>query len=118
MKGNLDTRPLFVRTKEHIHAHLLTCMIALTVVRIIQNKIVAFKGENPNKNWEMGLSGDKLIKALNSWTVSLYSDNLYRFDNIDSGDLKLILDAFKINIIPDLYSKAQLKQIKTKIEIL
>lgn len=118
MKGNLDTRPLFVRSKEHIHAHLLTCMIALTVVRIIQNKIVAFKGKNPDKNWEMGLSGDRLITALNSWTVSLYSDNLYRFNNIDSKDLKLILDSFKIHIIPDLYSKAQLKQFKGKIEIL
>jgi len=118
MKGNLDTRPLFVRSKEHIHAHLLTCMIALTVVRIIQNKIVAFKGKNPDKNWEMGLSGDRLITALNSWTVSLYSDNLYRFNNIDSKDLKLILDSFNIHIIPDLYSKAQLKQFKGKIEIL
>ena len=66
----------------------------------------------------MGLSGDKLIHALNSWTVSLYSDNLYRFNNIDSKNLKLILDAFKIHIIPDLYSKAQLKQLKGKIEIL
>ena len=117
MKGNLNTRPLFVRTKEHIHAHLLTCMIALVVIRIIQNKIVSFTGENPDKNWEMGLSGDKLIHALNSWTVSLYSDNLYRFNNIDSKNLKLILDAFKIHIIPDLYSKAQLKQLKGKIEI-
>lgn len=118
MKGNLNTRPLFVRTKEHIHAHLLTCMIALTVVRIIQNKIVKFKGEDPNKNWEMGLSGERLVNALNSWTVSLYSDSLYRFNNIDEGDLKLILDSFSIKIIPDLYNKAQLKQIKTNIEIL
>ncbi len=118
MKGNLDTRPLYVRTPEHIYAHLLSCMIALTVVRIIQNKIVAFKGMNPSKNWEVGLSGDKLINALNSWTVSLYTDNLYRFNNTDSGDLKLILDSFKINIIPDLYSKAALKQLKNKIQIL
>lgn len=118
MKGNLDTRPLFVRTPEHIHAHLLTCMIALTVVRIIQNKIVKFKGSNPDKNWEMGLSGDRLIDALNSWTVSLYSGNHYRFNNIDEGDLKLILDAFNIKIIPDLYSKADLKSIKTEIKIL
>ena len=31
---------------------------------------------------------------------------------------KLILDSFNIKIMPDLYSKAELKQIKTKIEIL
>lgn len=118
MKGNLNTRPLFVRTKEHMHAHLLSSMIALTVVRIIQNKIVKFKGASPSKNWKMGLSGQRLTEALNSWTVGLYSDNLYRFNNIDEGDLKLILDSFDIQITPDLYSKAQLKQIKTKIEIL
>ena len=118
MKGNLDSRPLYVRTPEHIHAHLLTCMIALTVVRIIQNKIVSFKGKNTTKNWEMGLSGERLTQALNAWTVSLYTDNMYRFNNIDSGDLKLILDAFNINILPDLYSKADLKQLKSKINIL
>ena len=118
MKGNLDTRPLYVRTPEHIHAHLLTCMIALTVVRIIQNKIVSFKGKDTTKNWEMGLSGERLTQALNAWTVSLYTDNMYRFNNIDSGDLKLILDAFNINILPDLYSKADLKQLKSKINIL
>lgn len=43
MKGNLHTRPLFVRTKEHSHARILICLIALIVVRIIQNKIVKFK---------------------------------------------------------------------------
>ena len=118
MKGNLDTRPLYVRTPEHIYAHLLTCMIALTVVRIIQNKIVSFKGKDTTKNWEIGLSGERLTSALNSWTVSLYTDNMYRFNNIDSGDLKVILDAFNINILPDLYSKADLKQLKNKINVL
>ena len=43
MKGILDTRPLYVRTPGPIYAHLLICMIALTVIRIIQNKIVSFK---------------------------------------------------------------------------
>ena len=43
---------------------------------------------------------------------------IHRFNNIDSGDLKLILDAFNINILPDLYSKADLKQLKSKINIL
>lgn len=74
-------------------------MIALTVVRIIQNKIVSFKGKDTTKNWKMELSGERLTQALNSWTFSLYTDNMYRFNNIDSGDLKLLLDTFNINII-------------------
>ena len=40
MKGDLSTRPLFVWSPEHIKAHLLICMIALTVMRIIQNRVV------------------------------------------------------------------------------
>ena len=43
---------------------------------------------------------------------------IHRFNNIDSGDLKLIVDAFNINILPDLYSKADLNQLKSKINIL
>ena len=39
MKGNLDTRPIFVRTKEHINAHLIICFISLLILRIIQYKI-------------------------------------------------------------------------------
>ena len=43
-------------------------MIALTVVRIIQNKIVSFKVKDTTKNWKMELSGERLTQALNSWT--------------------------------------------------
>ena len=39
MKGDLDTRPLYVHTPEHIEAHLLICMIALILVRLIQRKV-------------------------------------------------------------------------------
>ena len=62
MKGVLDSRPLRVRTSEHIEAHLLTCMIALIVVRIIQNKIVEYKGRSKDKNWESGLSAERIQK--------------------------------------------------------
>lgn len=43
-------------------------MIALTVVRIIQNKIVSFKVKDTTKNWKMELSGERLTQTLNSWT--------------------------------------------------
>lgn len=43
MKGTLDTRPIYVWTHDHIEAHLVLCKIALTVVRLIQNKIVDLK---------------------------------------------------------------------------
>ena len=46
MKSDLETRPIFVRTKEHINAHLLICLLSLIIIRIIQNKIINYS--NPN----------------------------------------------------------------------
>jgi transposase len=118
MKGSLGARPVYVRSVEHIYAHLLVCMIALVVTRIIQNKIVRFQNLRTDRNWTMGLPADRLQAALNKWTVSLFFDHKYRFNDIDDPDLKLILDSFGINIIPDLYSKSDLKTIKTGIKVL
>jgi transposase len=121
MKGNLNTRPLFVRTPNHIKAHLLICMIALTVMRIIQNKIVSSAlvssgGSLPkekNVDWTMGLSGERIQRALNKWQVELLPGDFYKFMNTNDPDLKLILDAFDIKIHPKFYRRAELKQLKT-----
>lgn len=117
MKGVLDSRPLRVRTSEHIEAHLLTCMIALIVVRIIQNKIVEYKGRSKDKNWESGLSAERIQKALNKWSVELLSNDLYRFNNIDDEDLRLILDAFQIKIPTKLFRPGELRALKASIKI-
>lgn len=120
MKGDLDTQPLYVRTPEHIYSHLLICMISLTVIRIIQNKIVDYKKSNninnPNRYWEMGLTGDKIKKALNSWTVDKFPNEYYRFNNLDNQNLKLILEAFDIHIPVKLFRKQELRHIKQLID--
>ena len=117
MKGNLKTRPLFVRTPNHIKAHLLICMIALTVMRIIQNKIVSSgfvsSAKEKNLDWTMGLSGERIQRALNKWQVELLPGDFYKFMNTNDPDLKLILDAFDIKIQPKFYRRAELKQLKT-----
>jgi len=121
MKGTLDTRPLNVRTPEHISAHLLVCMIALTVLRIIQNRIVksGFVQNAAEKgvSWTMGLSGRRVQDALNKWQVDKLPSDFYRFMNLDDPDLKLILDAFDIKIPLKLFRRAELKQIKSNIKI-
>lgn len=120
MKGDLNTRPLYVRTPEHIYSHLLICMICLTVMRLIQNKIVDHKTKqqinNKNRYWEMGLSGEKIKKALNKWTVDKFPNDYYRFNNLDDKDLKLILDSFNIKIPLKLFKKQELKHIKQTID--
>lgn len=105
MKGTIDTRPIHVWTEEHIVAHLLLCMISLTVFRIIQNKILSHTNIDTSKNWQQGMSADRLQTALRNWTVDLYTNGLYRFNNVDTGDLKTVLDAFNIKIKPELYTK-------------
>jgi len=119
MKGDLGTRPLFVRNPEHIKAHLLICMIALTVLRIIQNRIVksglVMSPSDKCVAWTMGLSGERIQRALNKWQVDLMPDDLYRFMNTDDADLKLIMDAFDIKIPPKFFRRADLRQIKTNI---
>ena len=117
MKSDLQTRPMFVRTKEHIEAHLLICMIALIVIRVIQRQIVLKNGKKDSLSWEMGLSGDRIQRALNKWTVDHLPNEYFRFNNIDDKDLKLILDSFNIDIPYKLYRKMELKQLKTNIKI-
>ncbi len=118
MKGDLETRPLYVRTPEHIDAHLLTCMISLILIRIIQKKIRDL-GENKREDayWNVGMSAERIQRALNKWEVDKLPDDLYRFMDIDDPDLALILKAFSIEIPPKLYRKADLKSIKTGTKI-
>lgn len=115
MKGTLSTRPLYVRTPEHIAAHLQICMIALVLLRIVQNRITksGLIQLDESAYWNTGLNGQRIQKALNKWKVDKLQGDLYRFMDIDDPDLKLILDAFEIKLPQKLYRRAELKAIKT-----
>lgn len=118
MKGDLSTRPLRVWTSEHIDAHLLICLIALIILRIIQKRI-RDKGLSPRYDvyWNVGMSGERIQAALNKWKVEALPDDLYRFIDIDDPDLSTILKAFDIEIPLKLYRRAELKSIKTETQI-
>lgn len=119
MKGDLETRPLFVRTPAHITAHLLICLIALIIMRIIQKRIKdsATFSADPTLYWSSGLNPHRIQNALNLWKVDLLPGEIYRFMNADDPDLKLILDAFRIRISPKLYRRAELKHLKSQINV-
>lgn len=121
MKGGLKTRPIFLSNPEHIHAHLLICMIALVMMRIIQNRIVDSglmpSAKDKDVNWTAGLSAERVQTALNKWQVEKMPHDFYRFLNIDDPDLKLILDAFHIKIPYKFFRRGELKHIKTETEI-
>lgn len=117
MKGDLETRPIYVRTNEHIHSHLLICLLSLIILRIIQNKIKSKHEVKKDKSWEMGLSGSRIQTALNKWTIAEITNGYYRFNDIDNKDLRTILDAFDIKIENKLYKKMELLNIKTSIKV-
>lgn len=69
IKSDLEGRPIYVWTEEHIKAHFLICFIALTIIRIIQFKIL--KHENKATlnvdGWEQGITAEKLKEGLNNF---------------------------------------------------
>ena len=118
MKSDLETRPMYVRTKEHINSHILICLLSLIIIRIIQNKVINYSNPKVNNKWSMGLSGSRIQTALNKWTVSEITNGYYRFNDLNDKDLKLILDSFEINIPTKLFKKMELHNIKTSIKVI
>ena len=119
MKSTLETRPLYVRTPEHIEAHLIICFIALIMLRIIQKRIINSKEIEIKEDmyWTTGLNGNRIQEALNKWQVDMMPNEMYRFMNIDNEDLKIILNAFEIEIPRKMFTLGELKNIKSNIKI-
>ena len=119
MKGTLETRPIWLSTPEHIQAHLLICFIALTMMRVIQHKITKSLPEDKAKDldWSYGLPGKRLSNALLNWQVEQLSDEYYRMVNIDSADLKIILNAFGIDLPLKLFTRGDLRTLKGSVSV-
>ena len=71
-KSELDARPIFVSTKDHIEAHFLTCYLALVLSRILQHKL--------DKKYSVG----KILESLSKCNCSNIQENFYLFDYFDS----------------------------------
>ena len=68
IKSDLEGRPIYVWTEEHIKAHFLICFIALTIIRIIQFKILKYENKSTLNvdGWEQGITAEKIKEALNN----------------------------------------------------
>ena len=119
MKGTLDTRPIYVNTPEHIQAHLMICFMALTMMRVMQHKIKKSLPEQTGKdlNWSYGLPGNRLSKALLNWQVEQLSDEYFRMVNSDSADLKVILTAVGLDLPAKLFTRGDLRALKSSCSI-
>jgi len=70
-KGDLETRPVYVSSQDHIEAHFLTCFIALVLVRLLEKKL---NGKYPVP---------RILESLKRSSCSLLEQNVYLFDYYD-----------------------------------
>ena len=120
MKGTLETRPVYVRTPEHIQAHLIICFIALTMMRVLQYKVTSALPETDGgsgRNWTYGLSGERLAKALANWQVDRLPGEYYRMFNANTRDISLILMSLGVSLPYRLFTTAELRSLKSSIQI-
>ncbi len=97
-KSELESRPAFVWTKEHIEAHFLTCFVALTIARILE-----LKTEN---KYSIG----RILESLTKAECSLLQQNYYLFDYYDTV-LKDIGNATDIDFSKRIRSLGEIKKI-------
>jgi transposase len=97
-KSDLEGRPVFVFTPEHINAHFLTCFIALTMIRLVQYAILKHQGKDTKNTdgWESGLTAERIQAALGNWQADPLPGGYYRTTKAGE-DLNLILDSFGID---------------------
>ena len=119
MKSTLDTRPVYLRTREHITAHLVVCAVALILTRLIQKQVNSSHPELVDKDllFSNVLSADRIQAALNKWKIESIGDTYYRFCDTDDPDLSLILDSFGISIPLKCFKISEVKQLKSKAEM-
>jgi transposase len=112
-KSDLEGRPVFVRTPEHINAHFLLCFIGLTMIRIIQYRVLQDqKKDTMNvEGWESGVTAERIKRALNSWNADGLGDGYYRLTK-QNDDLKLILKSFKVDADLRIPTTSTLRQLK------
>ena len=97
-KSELEARPVYVWTREHIEAHFLTCFVALTISRILEMKL------------EHKYSIEKIIDSLSRAECSLLQQNYYVFDYYDEV-LKDIGNVTNIDFSKRIRTLGEIKQV-------
>ena len=97
IKSDLSGRPVYVRTDEHINAHFLICFIALTIIRLIQYKILKMENKNTLNvdGWEQGLTAEKIKLALQEYQCSIDKNGICLLTGV-SDELLKIFKAFDV----------------------
>jgi len=70
-KSDLETRPVYLSSRDHIDAYFLICFVALVLARILEKKL------------DRKYSVTAILESLNKCSCSLLEQNLYMFDYYD-----------------------------------
>ena len=111
MKSTLESRPIYVRTREHIEAHLMICFIALTMMRLIQRKTKSALGAEFGKDldWTYGLPDARVAKALADWQVNELPGEYYQMLYASGEDIGLLLKAFGLEVPAKIYTNGDIR---------
>ena len=117
IKSDLEGRPIFVWLEEHIKAHFLICFIALTIIRILQYKILKYENKSTLNvdGWEQGITAENLKSELNKFEADQYDANSFKLRKPSDNIMKLltIYDLQNFNFL--LPSKREITELKNNI---
>lgn len=97
-KSELESRPVYVWTKEHIESHFLTCFVSLVILRLLEQKT--------SKQYSIS----KMIESMKKFGCIYDFGNVYRFFNKDGCIAKLLCE-FNIEINKKRIPKGKIKKI-------
>lgn len=97
-KSNLETRLVYVWTKEHIEAHFLTCFISLVIIRLLEYKT--------NRKY----STRKMIDSLKKFNSTNIEHDIY-LQNFSNGIIKDFEKIFDINLSRKYLTLSEIKKI-------
>lgn len=84
-KSELDTRPIFCWTNEHIDAHFTICFTAIVLIRLLEKRL--------EEKYPVG----QVLKSLRKYTCVPIDKNIYQFTYFDEIT-KACSDAFGIDL--------------------
>ena len=116
IKSDLEGRPIYVWTEEHIKAHFLICFIALTIIRILQYKVLKYENK-PTLNvdgWEQGITAEKIKETLNNFNADQIYEDYYKISHINE-EMEKILKSNNINFNFKNYTLKEIKELRKLI---
>lgn len=97
-KSNLEARPVYVWTPEHIESHFLTCFISLVMIRLLE--------ENLDKKY----SPDKIIYSLKNYTSTHIEHDIYKQSNYNDI-IEELSNKYNLNLNKKYRTLSEIKKI-------